>query len=101
LAALSLKRAPAQNIPLAFAALTTVQKFAPVAQWAQGGVSGTHCPLPFGCSVGEHGGVAGTHWPLLSGCSPGAQGGVSGTHWPAWSSCWPGLHGGVAGTQCP
>jgi hypothetical protein len=29
------------DIPTAFAALTTVQKFVPVARWAQGGVSGT------------------------------------------------------------
>jgi hypothetical protein len=31
----------AVDIPAAFAALTTVQKLAPVARWAQGGVSGT------------------------------------------------------------
>src|SRR5207344_728230 len=29
------------DIPTAFAALTTVQKFAPIARWAQGNVSGT------------------------------------------------------------
>ena len=34
-------RLAAVDIPSAFAALTTVQKFAPVARWAQGGVSGT------------------------------------------------------------
>ena len=31
----------AVDVPSAFAALTTVQKFAPIAQWAQGAVSGT------------------------------------------------------------
>ena len=34
-------RLAAVDIPAAFAALTTVQKLAPVARWAQGGVSGT------------------------------------------------------------
>jgi hypothetical protein len=34
-------RVTSLDIPLAFAALSTVQKFAPIAKWAQGNVSGT------------------------------------------------------------